>query len=225
MKRFVVIGLGRFGSWVAQALYGQGFEVIAVDTNEDLVDSHTTKVTRAVVADGTDPDTLRQIGAEKADAGVISTGTDLAASILSAMALREVGVQHLYAKVSSVRAARAMERFDVDELIFPERESAERLARRLASTAVLDYVKLGEGYSIQEMAIPDAWLGKSLRELALPSRHGVQIVALYDVLADEWNVVPDADAPLTESDIAIVAGADETLARMTKGIEGRGKRR
>ncbi|MBW3533980.1 MAG: TrkA family potassium uptake protein [Gemmatimonadetes bacterium] len=225
MKRFVVIGLGRFGSWVAQALYEQGFEVIAVDTNEALVDRYTAKVTRAVVADGTEPDTLRQIGAEDADAGVISTGNDLAASILAAMALREVGVERLYAKVSSVRAARAMERFEIDELIFPERESAERIARRLASTTVLDYVQLGEGYSIQEIAIPDAWLGRSLRELALPSRHGVQIVALYDVLADRWNVVPDADAPLTESDIAIVAGDDETLARMTRGIEGGGKRR
>ena len=225
MKRFVVIGLGRFGSWVARALYDQGFEVIAVDTDETLVDAHVDKVTRAVAGDGTEPETLRQIGAEEADAGVISTGTNLAASILAAMALRDVGVERLYAKVSSVRAARAMERFEIDELIFPERESAERIARRLASTTVLDYVQLGEGYSIQEMAIPDEWLGKTLRELALPTRHGVQVVALYDVLIDRWNVVPDPDAPLTESNIAILASDDETLAKLTKRVEGNARRR
>lgn len=224
MKRFVVIGLGRFGSWVARALYDEGFEVIAVDTDESLVDRHADKVTRAVVGDGTDPDTLRQIGAEKADAGVISTGTDLAASILAAMALRDVGVERLYAKVSSVRSARALERFEIDELIFPEREAAERIARRLASTTILDYVRLGEGYSIQEMAIPDDWLGKTLRELALPSQHGVQVVALYDVLADQWNVVPDPDAHLTESNIAILAGDDATLASLTRRVEGKGGR-
>ncbi len=224
MKRFVVIGLGRFGAWVARALYNQGFEVIAVDTDARLVDQHADQVTRCVVADGTDPDTLRQVGAENADAAVVSTGTNLAASILATMALREVGVQRVYAKVSSVRAAKAMERFDVEELIFPERESAERLARRLASTTILDYVQLGEGYSIQEMAIPDPWLGRSLRDLQLPNSEGVQVVALYDVLSDRWNVVPDPDAPLTESNIAIVAGDDETLAKLTRSVEQRGRR-
>lgn len=219
MKRFVVIGLGRFGSWVARALYQQGFEVVALDTDETLVDRHADKVTRAVLGDGTDPDTLRQVGAAEADAGVISTGTDLAASILAAMALRDVGVGRIYAKVSSVRAARAMERFEIDELIFPEREAAERMARRLASTTVLDYVQLGEGYSIQEMAIPDDWLGRSLRELALPQEHGVQVVALYDVLQGRWEVVPDPDRPLSESNIAILAGDDATLARLTKRVE------
>lgn len=224
MKRFVVIGLGHFGSWVARALYEQGFEVIAVEADEALVDRHADLVTRAVAGDGTDPETLRQVGADAADAGVISTGGDLAASILAAMALRDVGVQRVYAKVSSVQAARAMERFQVDELIFPEREAAERLARRLASSTILDYVQLGEGYSIQEMAIPDDWLGRTLRELALPTAHGVQVVALYDVLQDAWNVVPDPDQRLTESNIAILAGDDETLARLTKRVERKERR-
>jgi trk system potassium uptake protein len=220
MKRFVVIGLGRFGSWVARALHREGFEVIALDTDEDLVDRFADEATRCVAADGTDPDVLRQVGAADADAAVISTGENLAATILATLALREVGVGTIYAKVSSARAAQAIERFDIAGTIFPEREAAERMARRLSSTTILDYISLGDHYSIQEMAIPDSWIGRSLRELALPRKHGVQVVALFDVLTDAWQVVPDPDAPLKESDVAIVAGEDETLKRLTREADG-----
>ena len=216
MKRFVVIGLGRFGSWVARALHREGFEVIAIDTDEDLVDRFAHEVTRCVAADGTDPDVLRQIGAAEADAAVISTGENLAATILATLALREVGVATIYAKVSSARAAQAIERFDIAGTIFPEREAAERMARRLSSSTILDYISLGDHYSIQEMAIPDRWIGRSLRDLQLPKEHSVQVVALYDVLMDTWTVVPDPDAPLKESDVAIVAGDDQTLKRLTR---------
>jgi trk system potassium uptake protein TrkA len=219
MKRFVVIGLGRFGSWVARALHREGFEVIAMDTDEDLVDRFAHEVTRCVAADGTDPAVLRQIGAADADAAIISTGENLAATILATLALREVGVATIYAKVSSARAAQAIERFDIAGTIFPERESAERMARRLSSTTILDYISLGEHYSIQEMAIPDSWIGRSLRDLQLPREHGVQVVALYDVLTDVWTVVPDPDAPLKESDVAIVAGDDQTLKRLTRDAD------
>lgn len=219
MKRFVVVGLGRFGSWVARALYDEGFDVIALDTDPDLVDRNVDFVTRCVAADGTDPDVLRRVGAADADAAVISTGHDLAATILATMALHDLGVEHIYVKASGPRAVRALETFGVTETIFPERLVAERLARRLASTTILDYIRLGEGYSIQEMAIPDAWIGRTLRELALPSEHGVQVVALFDVLRDRWNVVPDPDKPLKESDVAIVAGADDTLRKLIRKVE------
>lgn len=218
MKRFCVIGLGRFGSWVARALHGKGFDVIAIDQNEELVDRFTDGVTRAVAGNGTDPDLLRRVGVSEADAGVVSTGSDLAASILAVLALREVEVERVYVKVSGLRAAEALSRFDVDGMVFPEREAAERLAHSLSSTTILDYVQLGDDYSIQEMAIPDAWLGKTLKELELPAKEGVQIVGLHDLLTGEWDVVPDPDRPFRESDVAIVAGHDETLARLTREV-------
>lgn len=221
MKRFVVIGMGRFGSWIARALHDHGFEVIALERDERLADRFADQVTRSVFADGTDPDVLRSVGAENADAAVISTGEDLAATILATLALREVGVRQIYAKVASVRAAEAMKRFDVEELIFPEREAAERLAQRLASTTVLDYIRIGHGYSVQEMAIPDAWIGKTLRGLALPTKHGIQVVALHDVLTDEWSVVPNPDAPLKESDVAVLAGSDAMLKKLTTEVAHR----
>ncbi|MBI4539203.1 MAG: TrkA family potassium uptake protein [Gemmatimonadetes bacterium] len=214
MKRFLVIGLGHFGSWAARALYAQGHEVIAVDTNAELVDRHAGEVTRAVVADATDPELLRRIGADTVDAAIVSTGEDLAASILTTLALRDLGLSDIYVKVTSTAAARAVEALNVRATIFPEREAAERLAQHIVSTTVLDYVPLGGGYSIQQIAIPDRWLGRSLRELELPRRHGIQVVALHDMLTGTFNVVPDPDAPLKESDVAIVAGPDGKIAEI-----------
>ena len=216
MKRFVVIGLGHFGSWVARALHAEGHEVLAVDRRADLVDRYAEGVTRGVVGDATDRSLLDEIGAGGSDAAVVSTGGDLAASILATQALRDLGVEEIYVKVTSEEAARALETFGVTETIFPEREVAYRLAHRLPSKTIMEYIPLAEGHSIQELAIPDAWLGRSLRELALPREHGIQVVALYDVLAGELDVVPDPDQPLKESDVAIVVGSDERIASLVE---------
>lgn len=220
MQRFLIVGLGNFGSWAARALFAQGYEVIAVERVEDLVDRQGPHVTRAVVGDATDPRLLEEIGAATVDAAIVSTGEDLAASILITLALSDLGVRDIYVKVTSPEAARALEALRVKETIFPEQEAAHNLAHRIASRGVLKYVPLTPGYSIQEVAIPDAWLGKTLRELALPKRHGIQVVAIYDVLKDEMHVVPDPDDPLKESDVAIVAGSDETVHKVLLGRRG-----
>lgn len=211
MQRFVVVGLGHFGGWAARALFAQGHEVIAIERSPELADRLRDQVTAAVVGDATDRALLRQVGAAEADAAIISTGQDLATSILATLALRDLGVKDIYVKVGSAEAARALEAFDVRETIFPEREVADRLAHRITSKSVLEYVPLAPGFSIQEVAIPDGWLGRSLRELALPSTHGIQVVALHDVLAGSVEVVPDPGRPLRESDVAIVAGRDEAI--------------
>lgn len=214
MKRFVVVGLGHFGSWVARALHAQGHEVLAVERRSELVDRYADGVTRGVVGDATDRRLLDEVGAGGADAAVISTGGDLAASILATQALSDLGVEETYVKVTSQEAARALEAFGVTETIFPEREVAFRLAHRLPSTTVMAYIPLAQGHSIQELAIPDDWLGRSLRELALPRRYGIQLVAIYDVLSGDLDVVPDPDEPLKDSDVAIVVGADEKIAAL-----------
>ncbi len=214
MKRFVVVGLGGFGFWVARELHQQGFDVIAIDRNPELADRSAPFASRSVAGDATDPETLRRAGVEGARVAIVSTGNDLAASILAILALRDMGVEQIYAKISGVQAARALERFDLADMVFPERESAVRLARRLTSSVVLDYIPLGSEYSIQELAIPDAWIGKTLRDLSLRREHGIQVVALFDVLSGAWTVAPDPDKPLKDSDVAVVAGNDQTLGRL-----------
>lgn len=219
MKQYVVIGLGHFGSWVARALYAKGFEVLAIDREPALVDRLADGVTRGIVGDATDRALLERLGAGDADAAVISTGGDLAASILATQALRDLGLDEIYVKVTSEEMARALDIFGVKETVFPEREIAFRLAQRLPSKTVLDYIPLARGYSIQELAMPDRWLGRSLRELALPRRYGIQIVALYDVLKGAFQVVPDPDEPLKDSDIAIVAGSDEDIEAVVRSAQ------
>ena len=213
MKRYVVIGLGNFGSSVAEALHAQRQDVIAVDTKEEAVERIAPLVGRAVVADGRSAKTLEQVGARSADAGVVSTGDDITASILATMALRDLKVQEVYVKVISADHARVMEKLGVTETVFPERDSAFRLATRILSHAILNYVRLGAGFGVQEMAIPTDWIGKSLRELALPDRHRISVIAVHDVLSDSMTPVPNPDAPLKESDTLLVSGREEDLAR------------
>ena len=215
MKRFVVIGLGNFGTSVAEALHEQGHDVVAVDLRDEPVDRVAAHVSRAAVGDGRQAETLRRLGAEAADGGVVSTGDDITASILATMALRDLGVKEVYVKVVSRDHARVMARIGVTETIFPEREAAHNLGTRLSSSAVLNYVDLGAGFSIQEVTVPAAWEGQTLRELGLRLEHGVSVVAVHDVLRDAMHVPPDPDAPLRGSDTLLVAGADSHLQKLS----------
>lgn len=218
MRRFVIIGLGNFGSSVAEALHEQGHEVAAVDTDEDAVDRIATFVSRAVVGDGRQVKTLERLGAKGADAGVVSTGDDITASILATMALRDLGLREIYVKVISRDHARVMEKIGVTESIFPERESALRLGMRIASQGILNYIRMGSSLSIQEMAVPASWIGRSLRDLELPRRFRISVIAVHDMLKDEMVPIPAPDAPLKDSDTLLVAGKDEDLAKAARAL-------
>ncbi len=216
MKRFIVVGLGNFGGSVAEALHARGHEVIVLDANEQAVDRIAPHVSRAAVGDGRSLQTLEKLGAKGADAGVVSTGDDIAASILTTMALRDLGVQDVYVKVISQDHARVMERIGVTETIFPERESAISLGTRMSGTALLNFVRLAQGFGLQEMAVPDSWNGKTLRALDLRRGFGISVIAVHDVLTDKMTAVPDPDSILQESDTLIVAGRDEDLAKVAE---------
>lgn len=215
-KRFIVIGLGNFGASAAEGLHEKGHDVVALDTNSDAVDRIGPRVSRAAVGDGRHREVLQRVGAEEADAAIVSTGDDLAASVLATMALRDLGVREIYVKVISRDHARIMDQLRVTETIFPERESALRLAERIVSTEILNYIQLGRDFSLQELAVPDAWVGKSLRELELPRRYRISVLAVHDNLKDEIVPVPDPDAPLKESDTVLVAGTDADLQRVAE---------
>jgi len=214
MKRFVIIGLGNFGSSVAEALYAKGHEVIAIDPNERAVDRIAPHVSRAAVGDGRDIQILERVGAKDADAGVVSTGDDVTASILATMALHDVNVRDVFVKVISRDHARVMERMGVTESIFPERESALALGSRMSGAGLLNYVRLGSGFSLQEMALPQSWNGKTLRQLELRRRFNITVIAIHDVLTDKIDPAPNPDSVLKESDTLMVAGKDEDLTRV-----------
>ena len=213
MKRFVVIGLGNFGASAAEALHRQGHEVIAVDPRAEAVDRIAPHVTRAAVGDGRSIDVLDRIGARGAAAGVVSTGDDIAASILATMALRDLGVNEVFVQVVSRDHARVMERIGANETVFPERDNGLALASRLSGSAILNYVRLGTGFSMQEMAVRDEWIGKSLRELELRRHYVITVIAVHEILEDRIISTPDPDMVLKGSETLLVAGRDEDLAR------------
>jgi trk system potassium uptake protein TrkA len=213
MKRFIVIGLGNLGYSAAESLSSAGHDVIVIDVDGDVVDRIAPHVARAAVGDGNDIQTLQRIGAADADIGVIATGDDITASILATMALHDLKVKDVYVKVISRDHARVMQRIGVTETVFPERDSANALATRLSGTALLNYVRLGEGFSIQEMAVPEKWNGRTIRDLQLRQTFDITVIALHDVLNDRILPSPDPDSTLKDSDTLLVAGSDAALAK------------
>ncbi|QGJ72269.1 Trk system potassium uptake protein TrkA [Planctomycetales bacterium 10988] len=216
MKRFIIIGLGNFGLTVATTLADQGHDVIALDLKGEVVDRLATQVARAAVGDATDIDTLKRIGAEEADIAIVSTGDNITASILATMALLDLGIKEIYTKVVSGEHSRVMKRMGVSETIFPERDTALSLATRLSGSSLLNYVKLGEDFSIQEMGVPVGWCGKTIRELQLRQKYDMNIVALHDRITDEIIPSPKPDHCLKDSDSLLVAGKDDSLAKVAK---------
>ena len=211
MKRFVIVGLGNFGSSVAEALYSRGHDVIAVDTDERAVDNIAPHCSRAAVGDGRQIETLEEIGAGAADAAVVSTGDDITASILATMALTDLGIENVYAKVISHNHARVMVRLGVTETIFPERESGFNLASRISEKGVLDYVRMARNLSVQELVVPAGWRGQTLRDLEVRAQFGVSVVGIHDTTNDEMIVPPDPDETLERTDTLLLAGTDEAL--------------
>jgi trk system potassium uptake protein len=216
VKRFVVVGLGNFGASVAEALHAYGHEVVAVDVSDDAIDRIAPFVTRAAVGDGRNARVLERAGAADADVGVVSTGHDITASVLTTLTLRDLGIREIYVKVISRDHARVMEKLGVTETVFPERESGQRLAQRFTAHGILNVFRLGDQFSLQEIAVPTGWIGHTLRDLELPSRYRVSVVAVHDMLLDEILPAPAADAVLKDSDTLLVAGRDADLARVAR---------
>jgi len=213
LKRFVIIGLGNFGLAVAKSLTENGHDVITVDLNGDLTDRLATQVTHAVVGDGTNLETLQRIGAGDADAAIVSTGDDISSSILATMALHDLKIKEIYVKVISSDHARVMKRIGVTDTIFPERDTAISLATRLSGSTLLNYVHLGEGFSIQEMSVPERWIGKSIRELGLRQHYDITVVAVHDMLTGKILPSPDPRHILKDSDTLMIAGNEAALER------------
>jgi trk system potassium uptake protein TrkA len=215
VNRFVVVGLGHFGSFIAKRLYELGHEVVAVDSNVNLVDAHGPYVTRALAGDATKKEVLDEAGADGADTAIISTGENLGASILSLLALRDLQVKAIYVKVQSIEHARIADALGATDTVFPEMQAATNLAQRITSGKLLHYTAYSEQFGIQEMAVPEAWYGKTLQELKLPQQYEIQVVAVHDILRDAI-AIPASGKPLTPSDTLLIAGSPDRLETLTK---------
>ncbi len=214
-KQFLVVGLGRFGLSVATSLYENGHEVMAVDTDAALVEDVQDRVTHAVQADLTDPEAIRAIDAGSFDVAVVTIGSDLKASALVTMLLKESGVKTVVCKAHDDTHGRLLSRLGADKIVYPERDMGQRLAHTLVLGNILDAIQVSPDVSLVEVQPLKDWAGMALKELNLPRRYGLQVVAIRD--KDGLNASIRAETVIHKEDVLLVICSPESLARL--GLE------
>ncbi|MBQ6692315.1 MAG: TrkA family potassium uptake protein [Clostridia bacterium] len=214
-KTFAVIGLGRFGTSVAQTLCALGHEVLAVDRDENRVAAVADSVTHAIVADTTDERALKRIGIRNFDCVILSVGDDIRASILSTVLMKEQGAPYVIAKASDALHAKLLEKTGADKVVLPEHEAGIRLARSLVSGSIIDYLDLSDKYIITETRIPEKWAGKTLIDLNVRRNSDVSVIAIRR--GEEILVTLDPKAPLQRGDVLVMIGTNAGLSRIGHG--------
>jgi len=214
MKSYLVIGLGLFGQAVARQLCELGAEVLVMDRNNDLVQQAANDVTHAVVGDAQDKEVLRALGAADFDCAILAIGDDLAASVLITMNLKELEVPYVVCKAHDETHSRILKKLGADRVVIPEQEYAQRLGRSLFSHNVLDYIELSEEYGILEVPAPKVWIGKTIKELNVRAKMGVNIIAVES--GKTTNVAPGADYLIKAEDVMVVLGDTYALEAVQK---------
>ena len=214
MKQFAVVGLGNFGFYLSVRLYEKGHDVLAIDKDPGRVQEIRDKVTQAVVADATDAQAMKALGVNQMDAAVVCIGSVLSDSILATLNLIDIGVTDVMAKAMTEAHGRILRKIGASEIVFPEKDVAFSLAERLNNPNMIDYLPFLEGYSIIELAPPKGFIGKSLRELDLINRYGIQVVAVKEIIPDRLSLIPTARFVFKDSDILILLGPNEALDKL-----------
>ena len=211
-KQFVIIGLGRFGSSVAKTLYALGHDVLAIDSNEDLVQEISDSVTHAVQMDATDENALRTLGLRNFDVAVVTIGANIQASVMATLLVKDMGIKYIIAKGNSDLHAKVLYKIGADRVILPEKDMGVRVAHNLVSSSILDYIELSPDYSIIEIESPKEWYGKSMKELSLRSKYGINVMAIKR--NNEVNISPDADDVINKDDIVVAIGSADDLTKL-----------
>ncbi len=215
MKKIAVIGLGRFGLNLVKALaQKKDMEIIAIDVNESIVNEAKDFATQPIVMDATNKENLISIGMADLDYVVVSPGPSLEPSILIVHILREIGVSHIIAKALSEDHEKILRLVGATEIVFPERDEAQKLALQINAPNLIDYFPLQSGFVIQEIAAPDVFVGKTLMEVDLRKKYRLTVLAIKSIIPDITTVNPGADVVIKESDILIVFGENPDIERL-----------
>ena len=225
MRRFAVIGLGRFGQKLAIALAMSGAEVIAIDRNRDAIELITDQVSHAVRLDSTDEEALKSQGVDKVDVAIIGIGQGAGgfeSAILTVVNLRQMGVKQIYARAEDLIAGEVFSKVGATEVIYPEIESAERWAYKLIAPQIGEKIDFAEGYSLARIKAPASFNGKTVMDLQLRQKHNVNLVLIKrgesseQAKAEKGRIinVPMPGTVVYQGDILMVAGSDADLAKL-----------
>jgi trk system potassium uptake protein TrkA len=214
MKRVVVIGLGIFGFNIAKDLYENGIEVIAIDKDKEVIQKIRDYSTKAVLADGTDKEVMESIGIQEDDVVIVSFGEDLAAATLITLHLKEMKIKHIIVKAPNEDHKHVLEKVGATEVVIPEKEMADKIAKSLISPNVLDYIPLSEDYTICELVPPTSFMGKTIGEIHLRSKYHIEVIAIREMLPERLQMVPRADFVIKDSDILVVIGREKDIQKI-----------
>ena len=215
MQRVVVVGMGIFGFNIAKDLYESGMEVIAIDKNKEVVQQARECCTKAIVADGTSRDVMESLGIHEEDVVIISFGEDLAASTLTTLHLKEMKVKQIIVKAPNEDHKHVLEKVGATEVIIPEKEMADKIARSLISPNILDYIPLSEDYTISEIVPPPSFMGKTIGDLHLRTKYHIEVIAIREVLPERLTMVPRADFVIKDSDVLLVIGREKDIRKLS----------
>ncbi|MCK8817957.1 TrkA family potassium uptake protein [Natroniella sulfidigena] len=212
MKQFAVIGVGRFGTSVAKTLIDKGYDVLAIDYDEERVQDISSYVTHAVQADATDETALKSLGLNEIDSAIVSIGDNLNANILATLILKELGVEYVVAKAQDNLHGVLLTKIGADKVVYPERDMGQRLANNLISANLLDYIELSPYYRVAEILATGDLVGRSLKDLDLRRRYGVNVIAAKT--EDGLNVSPGPDYVISQDDLLVVMGEKDKLEKV-----------
>ncbi len=206
-----IIGLGQFGASLALTLIELGHTVLAIDRDRELVQAMADDLDQTVALDATDEAALRSVGIQSFDAAVVAIGADFESSILITALLKELGLKRVVCKALTERQKMILLKIGADQVVLPEHEAGVQLARRLAAPDLIDQLELEPGTSLLQMHVPDAMVGRSLRDLNLPGRFGVMVLGIKN---QSLRVVPPADTVLQHGDMLLLLGPDEATSKL-----------
>lgn len=211
MKSFIVLGLGRFGKSVAKMLYDLGYEVLGVDEDEKIVNEFTRQITHAVQADITSEDFLKSIDIGKFDAAVVAVGSNIQVSIMVTVVLKELQAKFILVKAQDDFEEKLLYKIGADKVILPEKDMGIKVARNLATESFFDMIEISPEYSITSAATPEAWYGKTLVEIGVRSRYGINILAIKD--GKKTNILPGANTVIESGTVIIIMGTNNDIKR------------
>lgn len=213
MGQYVVIGLGNFGFSAAVSLAARGNEVLVIDSNAKRIEKIKDFVTEAIIADAKEKDVLKEFIQPEVDAVIVNLGDTIESSALATLYLKELGVKHIVVKAVEEIHGTILSKIGANEIINPEKDSAERLAEKLTSPNIIENIPLMPEYSIVEIAVPDRFAGKSLKELQLRKKYNIEVIAVKDVLMNKTTMIPNADYKLLPDNILVILSRKDDLER------------
>lgn len=211
IKQIAVIGLGRFGESVAISLSRLGHEVLAIDTDEGIINDIINDVTHAVIADARDDESLKALGIKNMDMAVVSIG-NVQDNILISLMLKEMGLAKVISKAQDPLHGKVLEKIGVDYVVYPERDMGIRVAHNLVTANFMDFIELSKEHSIVELKTPEKFIGKTLGQLNLRAKYGVSVMAIKK--NENIIVAPGADAGIEEGDMLVIIGENNVLAQL-----------